>query len=206
MNDTPKKNNTNPKENKNSGFSPIILPQSPAAGSPQKNLTGPPRIAKDIVANLYNNIQHWNDDHIKGAQIVKQIAVLKSNDPKNYSLPLEAYINDLYNVFQSLINHVKCFETLIAQIAALAKLQKKTEPLFVSLDAISIANLVETVANAYREEIKIKNVVLENIAHSKNRDEAMFFAACWTFQTHITSIINLKLEALLVEMGHRNLT
>lgn len=45
-------------------------------------------------------------------------------------------------------------------------------------------------------------MVLENIAHSRNKDELMFFAASWTLQPYITRNINLKLEALLVETGH----
>lgn len=46
-------------------------------------------------------------------------------------------------------------------------------------------------------------MVLENIAHARNEDEVMFFAACWTLQPYITRIVNLKLEALLIETGHR---
>lgn len=46
-------------------------------------------------------------------------------------------------------------------------------------------------------------MVLENIAHSRNKDELMFFAASWTLQPYITKTVNLKLEALLLETGHR---
>lgn len=45
-------------------------------------------------------------------------------------------------------------------------------------------------------------MVLENIAHSRNQDNLMFFAASWSLQPHITKDVNLKLEALLVETGH----
>lgn len=32
----------------------------------------------------------------------------------------------------------------------------------------------------------------------------MFFATAWSLQPYITSDVNLKLEALLVETGHRS--
>lgn len=46
-------------------------------------------------------------------------------------------------------------------------------------------------------------MVLENIAHSRNKDELMFLAASWCLQPYITKDVNLKLETLLVESGHR---
>jgi hypothetical protein len=52
----------------------------------------------------------------------------------------------------------------------------------------------------------VKEFVLENIAHSKNQDEAMFLAALWTYQYKISDRIGLKLETLLVETGHRRVT
>ncbi|KAJ8976316.1 hypothetical protein NQ317_010270 [Molorchus minor] len=174
-----------------------VLPQSPAASS-QKNLTGPPRVARDIVADLYNDIQRWNDSHVKGAQIVKQIGILKSEYPKHYSFQLEEYTCNLYNVVQNLNTYKKNFVNYKTQIRALGQLDKTSEPLFISLDVSSLSGLVEYITDAP------KTMVLENIAHSKNKDEAMFFAACWTLQPSITSSTNVKLEALLVETGHRN--
>lgn len=47
-------------------------------------------------------------------------------------------------------------------------------------------------------------MVLENIAHSRNKDELMFFAASWTLQPYITRNITLNLQALLVETGHQH--
>lgn len=47
-------------------------------------------------------------------------------------------------------------------------------------------------------------MVLENIAHSRNKNDLMFFAASWSHQPHITKDVNLKLEGLLVETGHHN--
>jgi hypothetical protein len=201
-NKTPKRHTSSP----NKGFSPIILPQSPAAGSPQKNLTGLPRVVRDLVADVYNNIQWWNDLHIKGATVVKEIASLKSNNPKDFSSSLEQLTNELYTLVQSLKQFKDGLLVYTTQIMASVKLQKDPEPLFISLDMSAVARLVEEIAKAYEAEFSVKEFVLENIAHSKNKDEAMFLAALWTYQYKISDRIGLKLEALLVETGHRRVT
>ncbi|XP_025835218.1 uncharacterized protein LOC112905961 [Agrilus planipennis] len=88
-----------------------IVKGSPA--SSERNLTGSPRVAKDIIADVYNAIQHWNDHHIKG------------------------------------------------------------------------------------------QLVLESIAHSRNINEAMFYAALWTHQPYVSDSTIFKVETLLVESGHK---
>ncbi|GJQ66055.1 tun [Trypoxylus dichotomus] len=74
-------------------YSPITLQQSP--GYTSKNLTGLPRVAKDIAADVYNSVQKWNDSHIQGASIVKQIVNLKCNNKKKYPNGLEELIDEL---------------------------------------------------------------------------------------------------------------
>ncbi|RZC38101.1 uncharacterized protein BDFB_006101, partial [Asbolus verrucosus] len=161
------------------------VPESPAAASPQKNLTGLPRVVRDLVADVYNNIQKWNDLHIKGANIVKQVASLKSNNPKDFSLDLEEFMNELYTTVQALRHYKDALLSFTSQMKALPKLQKESEQLFISLSARSMSNLVEEISKAYEAEFGVKELVLENIAHSKNKDEAMFLAALWTYQHKI---------------------
>lgn len=51
-----------------------------------------------------------------------------------------------------------------------------------------------------------KEFISENICHIQGKDKLMFYAANWTHQPYITSEINLSLESLLIETGHRNKT
>ncbi|KAG5860351.1 hypothetical protein JTB14_006714 [Gonioctena quinquepunctata] len=186
-----------------SKFQPLMVPKSPIASSPQKNLTGSIRVAKDLVANLFNTIQSWNEHHSEGAQYVKQIALIKSGNLKEYSPILEEHTNDLYTIVQKMKSIEKLLGVFSTQMRALDKVDRKSETLFLSLNTEALVELVETVVDAYSREFKMKELVLENIAHSRNKDEVMFFATCWTLQTHITSTVNLKLETLLLETGHR---
>ncbi|XP_023024826.2 cyclin-dependent kinase 2-interacting protein isoform X1 [Leptinotarsa decemlineata] len=187
-------------------FQPLQVTRSPVACSPQKNLTGSIRIARDIAADIYNTIQRWNTLHISGAQFVKMIAVEKAVDPKKYSPALEELTTNLYEVVQNLKSIEGQFRIFKTQIRALEKVDKNSETLFLSLNMDGIANLIENIVDAYLEEFKVKELVLENIAHSRTKDEVMFFAACWTLQAHISSGINLKLETLLLDTGHRKVS
>ncbi|KAF2880899.1 hypothetical protein ILUMI_25275 [Ignelater luminosus] len=187
-------------------YSPVILPDNSAI-SPQKNLTGLPRVAKDIASDVYSNIQNWNENHIKGANITKSIAQLKTNNSKAvHPDGLESLTNALYEVVQKLTGIAKALEFLASQMNALVKVHKKPTPLFLSLSNNQLAALVENIAEAYQSELKIKEHVLENIAHTKDDSELMFYAVSWTHQKNITNDINLKLETLLTETGHRKIT
>lgn len=162
---TPSKNNVFP------GFSPVLCKypdiqyfnyhtcfsvlQSPVT-SPQKNLTGHPRIVRDIVADLYNNIQKWNNLHIQGSQIVKQIAIMKSESLGCYSPELEQQTNDLYMTMQNIDSYVKVLEKLNNQINALVKLQTRKEVLFLSCSLQEIMQYIEIITNAYFKEYKVR--------------------------------------------------
>ena len=133
----------------------VAVPESPAAASPQKNLTGFPRTVRDLAADVYNNIQMWNDLHIKGASVVKEIASIKADNPKDFPGNLECLINELYGLVQSLRPYKDSLVTFTAQMRALEKLQRNPEPLFLSLDIHSLTNLVEKISEAYEAEFNV---------------------------------------------------
>uniref|UniRef100_A0A1Y1KRL2 Uncharacterized protein n=2 Tax=Photinus pyralis TaxID=7054 RepID=A0A1Y1KRL2_PHOPY len=201
------KMSTSPNKSRNveKHFSPITLPQSPAGISSHKNLTGLPRVARDIVADLYNNIQRWNDNHIRGANITKSIAHLKTNNIADYSKDLENLTSDLFDVVEKLSGISEAFDFLCSQMKSLVKLHKKTTTLFISMRNEQLADFVEAITSAYKGELKVKKFVLENIAHAKNKNEVMFYAVCWAHQQKVNVETNVKLEALLTETGHRRI-
>ncbi|XP_074042329.1 uncharacterized protein isoform X2 [Leptinotarsa decemlineata] len=142
-------------------FQPLQVTRSPVACSPQKNLTGSIRIARDIAADIYNTIQRWNTLHISGAQFVKMIAVEKAVDPKKYSPALEELTTNLYEVVQNLKSIEGQFRIFKTQIRALEKVDKNSETLFLSLNMDGIANLIENIVDAYLEEFKKSTPIIE---------------------------------------------
>lgn len=135
------------------------MSQSPAA-SPQRNLTGLPRVARDIAADVYNNIQKWNDYHIKGANIIKEIGLLLADNPRNFSPALEAHTTKLTDVVQNLKVFSNALEFLANQMTALVKLRKDNVPLFISLTANALADIVHHIADAYKAEFKVRDCVI----------------------------------------------
>lgn len=131
------------------------MPESPVAGSPNKNLTGLPRVARDIAADVYNNIQKWNNKHIDGANIVKDIAVLKANNSEQFPDGLESLVKKLYDTVQNLSIYSNALIFLSSQMKALAKLHTQTNPLFISMSIDKLTSLVQEVSDAYKAEFKV---------------------------------------------------
>lgn len=118
-------------------------------------MTGPPRIVKDITADLFNTIQKWNNLHIDGYQIVKQIALTKSDIFGRYSLELEKYTDQLYKIVKNIECFVEVFEKLNKQMAALEKLHNKQEILFSSCRLWQLKEWVDIITIAYLNEVKV---------------------------------------------------
>lgn len=131
------------------------MPESPSAASPSKNLTGLPRVAKDIAADVHNNIQKWNEKHVSGAQIIKKISVLKCNSTQQFPNGLETLIGELFDVLQNLNIYANALTFLSSQMKALTKLHKQKEPLFISMNIDRMSNLVEEISAAYKTELKV---------------------------------------------------
>nr|CAI5846175.1 unnamed protein product [Callosobruchus analis] len=95
------------------------------------------------------------------------------------------------------------FETTIKQAEAIKKLQRNTAPVFFGHNIEGLVEIINFIGKAYIKEYSVKQIVLENIAHTKSKDEVMFFATYWTFQTNVDDMVSLKLETLLTETCHR---
>lgn len=121
----------------------------------QKNLTGLPRVARDIAADVYNNIQKWNDCHIMGANVVKEIAGMVASKPGNLSAELEKLADELYSIVQNLKIYANALQFLATQMSAVVKLRKDNIPVFISLSAEQLRDIVQEIAEAYKEEFKV---------------------------------------------------
>ncbi|XP_022909769.1 cyclin-dependent kinase 2-interacting protein-like isoform X2 [Onthophagus taurus] len=181
------------------------IQQSPAALAGQRNLTGLPRVTRDVIADFYNNIQKWNETHVNGALLVKQIALIKSDSKEEFPKGLDKLMDDLGETYRRLEVYAQSLNFLSNQLASMGKLQHQEEPLFFSLTCRQISEIVSEIAKAYNSELYRKEYVLSNIAYSKNRYEALFHAACWVHQQYVSNDIRMKLEALLVETGHKKM-
>lgn len=134
------------------------MPESPVSSSPNKNLTGLPRVARDIAADVYNNIQKWNNKHVDGADIVKDIAILKANNSEQFPDGLEPHVKKLYDTVQCLSIYSNALIFLSSQMKALAKLHAQTNPLFISMSVDKLTCLVQEISDAYKAEFKVSKM------------------------------------------------
>uniref|UniRef100_A0A672IBC0 Cyclin-dependent kinase 2 interacting protein n=1 Tax=Salarias fasciatus TaxID=181472 RepID=A0A672IBC0_SALFA len=75
----------------------------------------------------------------------------------------------------------------------------RTSPLFHSWTA------AETLLDGFRQELKLKQTILQEVAHTATPDLCMVYLSCWLHQPYIPDQNRLTLEALLLETGHRPL-
>lgn len=59
--------------------------------------------------------------------------------------------------------------------------------------------------SAFTEELKLKQVIVQELAHTASFDLSMVYLSCWLHQPNIPPQSRLTLEALLLETGHRTL-
>lgn len=181
-------------------------------------------MARDIAADVHNNIQKWNGYHIKGASIVKDIAGILSGQPRKLTSDVERLTIELRSIVDNLQIFSKAMSFLGNQMTALVNLHRNGTPLFISLTVEQLADIVNRISLAYKGELKVrllffpnvylwflilqrKEYILENIAFSRDKHELMFHASCWTYQEYIEKYqVQQKLEILLVETGHRKIT
>jgi len=56
----------------------------------------------------------------------------------------------------------------------------------------------------YKEELPVKELIVQNIAHGSSRDMIMFYTATWKHEPYIDwPTATLMLESMLTETGHR---
>lgn len=63
----------------------------------------------------------------------------------------------------------------------------------------------DILCEAFQQEVKLKQVVLQEVAHSTNSDLCTVYLSCWLHQPFIPAHVRQTLEALLLETGHRPL-
>ncbi|XP_069694097.1 cyclin-dependent kinase 2-interacting protein-like isoform X1 [Periplaneta americana] len=198
-------------------FSPVTVKDSPVKKIHQcGNLTGNCRRLRDLAAELFNLIQEWNTQHLLGVQIVKSIMNLKhpvligcdmGSSTQTYPDGLQELCDELSEIVLIMERVVEKMEVIPRQMRSVATLEKLNSmnkaPLFLTWPSEKFGEVSEEILEAYKCELKIKNKVKRTIAHSTSIEALMYYTALWVHQTDVDSKIDLLVESLLLETGHR---
>lgn len=66
-------------------------------------------------------------------------------------------------------------------------------------------DLCRVLLEAFSQELKLKQLIQQELAHTVTSDLSMVYLSCWLHQPFILPKIRFTLEALLLETGHRPL-
>ncbi|PNF17813.1 hypothetical protein B7P43_G05806 [Cryptotermes secundus] len=198
-------------------FSGVAVQESPAKKLLQcGNLTGNARRVRDLAADLYNLIQEWNAQHLLGVQILNIITSMKlpvlieggaEGSSQIYPEGLQEQCEQLNEVVQTMNEIVGQLRAVTQQMYSVGKLEKlqniNKTPLFLTWSSDRYGQVSEEVYEAYALELRAKNRVKNNIAHCSTKAAIMYHVATWVHQPYIDTNVDLLVESLLHETGHR---
>ncbi|KAI9527020.1 hypothetical protein NQZ68_034691 [Dissostichus eleginoides] len=78
-------------------------------------------------------------------------------------------------------------------------------PLFHSWSSKHFEVVSGLLLDSFRQELDLKQRILQEVAHTVSPDLCMVFLSCWLQQPYLPPHCRLSLEALLLETGHRAL-
>lgn len=78
-------------------------------------------------------------------------------------------------------------------------------PLFHSWTTKQFEDLSCVLLDVFRQELQLKQTILQELAHTVSSDLCMVYLSCWLHQPFIPPKTRMMLEALLLETGHRPL-
>ncbi|XP_067471404.1 cyclin-dependent kinase 2-interacting protein isoform X2 [Thunnus thynnus] len=78
-------------------------------------------------------------------------------------------------------------------------------PLFHSWTTKQFEDSSRVLLDAFRQELRLKQTILQELAHTVTSDLCMVYLSCWLHQPFIPPQTRMTLEALLLETGHRPL-
>ncbi|XP_020509396.1 cyclin-dependent kinase 2-interacting protein [Labrus bergylta] len=76
-------------------------------------------------------------------------------------------------------------------------------PLFHTWNTKQFDDLCRVLLDAFCQELKLKQMILQEVAHTATSDLCMVYLSCWLHLPYIPPQTRLNLEALLLETGHR---
>lgn len=127
-----------------------------------------------------------------------------------------AELQDECSKLQALVEQMVCIVTKMEHLAATQRgvqdleefqfgPEGRTLPLCHSWRTKEFEESSRLLLSAFRQELKLKQMIVEELAHTTVSDLQMVYLSCWLHQPFIPAQTRLALEALLLETGHRPL-
>ncbi|KAF4018152.1 hypothetical protein G4228_009409 [Cervus hanglu yarkandensis] len=129
-----------------------------------------------------------------------------------YSRELEALCEELQTTLDGLTKIQMKMEKLSSTTKGVCELEdyhygeeRKRPPLFHTWPTAHFYEVSRKLSDMYGRELRLKRVVVEQLAHATDRDLALSYLSMWLHQPYLEGSSRLLLESMLLETGHRAL-
>ncbi|KAL8168934.1 UNVERIFIED_CONTAM: hypothetical protein K2H54_025468 [Gekko kuhli] len=188
------------------------------------------RKIKDNAADWHNLIMKWetlNENSFTSATKIVNIKIatrfkdkleiecdnIASDDrssPPDYNVELEEHCTELLGIFENMTKIHQKMEKLCSTTKGICDLEKyhhgdhKT-PLFHTWPTPYFYEASVNLLEMYSKELKLKQTIVQEIAHTADQDLLMVYLSSWLYQPYIEHSSRVMLESMLLETGHRSL-
>ncbi|XP_067098799.1 cyclin-dependent kinase 2-interacting protein [Osmerus mordax] len=198
-------------------------------------VTGSARKLKDNAADWHNLILKWDKLNDEGSTIANKIVNLgiskgsqqqhnmmledlegsistNTEETAGHSRELEEECSKLLAVVDRMSRVVSKMEKLVSTGKGVLELEMfqcgaagRLTPLFLTWPTTLFVEVSAKLYEAYSQELRLKQAILQELAHTSSPDLSMVHLSCWLHQPYLDDSLRLQLEGLLLETGHRTL-
>ncbi|XP_037960746.1 uncharacterized protein LOC119689890 [Teleopsis dalmanni] len=166
-----------------------------------------------IIKTLQDNYDKWQLAQKRGLSLCSSIEAIKTrslstanqaatNDHTQYPQELQTYCDKLAiitSIFHDITTNAK---ESIRQLRSLSKLPGScNETFYRSWQITNFIKFAEQLYNHYVEETKVKQRVMENIAHCTTRVQLIQTCSSWEYPQHVDDFISLMFLFLKQEVN-----
>ncbi|XP_068194288.1 cyclin-dependent kinase 2-interacting protein [Antennarius striatus] len=194
-------------------------------------VTGSARKIKDNAADWHNLMMKWEKLNDEGFTVATNIVNMRrsqtdplllgdesssspssSSDQTSGTSELQNECCKLQDIIDKMVVMVTKMERLVTSQRGIQDLEEfqfgpegRPFPLFHSWNTEQFGSASSSLLDSFTQELKLKQLILQELAHTSNSDLCMVYLSCWLHQPFIPPQTRMTLEALLMETGHRPL-
>ncbi|XP_045772747.1 cyclin-dependent kinase 2-interacting protein-like [Maniola jurtina] len=165
--------------------------------SPNKDSPGISKTVYTHLSNLHRLLNDWSSIRVKGIQICKSLTSLKLQECEDdyYPHQTKPLTESLMQSLDALKDIVEGAAIINNQMQALTKLQSNEEPVINTWSVCEISENIDKVCDTLQKELRLKQVITENIAHCRDENLIEVYASAWEFEAYFNMEANSYLFA-----------
>ncbi|XP_045498317.1 cyclin-dependent kinase 2-interacting protein-like [Colias croceus] len=165
--------------------------------TPNKDSPGISKTVHTHISNLHNLLCNWEKIKENGTKICKSISALKLYECTDEYFPHQVgpLISSLSEAYDALQNIVQGVHLIKKQLHALSELETSGQGVIFTWSVGQIADNVSDIYNALQKEIKLKQVITENLAHCRDESLIEVYVSSWELEAYYNSELSAFLFA-----------